>query len=359
MEQLQNIMKMLDLMVRPAFCVQDGLVAGVNREARRLLIPEGISVNDLLRDQTEEFEEFREGCLYTDLWINGHRFGASITRQNDLHIVLLEPDSDQAELNALALAAQELRGPLSNILAAADRMFPELTDAPEMEKQATQINRGLYQMLRIISNMSDAALYSQNTPPTMEIREITGLLGDLFEKAAALIAHNDIRVTFRNLPNRVFTLVNEDMLERAVYNILSNAVMFTPKGGTVEAVLIRRGSKLYLTVQDSGTGVIPDLRNNIHARYLRQPGIEDPRHGIGLGMVLIRSATAAHGGTVLIEHPENQGVRITLSLAIRLPETTNLHAPILRIDYAGERDHGLLELSDTLPAYLYKPESAN
>ena len=86
--------------------------------------------------------------------------------------------------------------------------------------------------------------------------------------------------------------------------------------------------------------------------------VEDSRYGLGLGMVLIRSTAAVHGGTVLVDHPEGSGTRITVSFAIHQGEAT-LRSPRMRIDYAGERDHGLIELSDVLPAHLYRSELIN
>ena len=69
-------------------------------------------------------------------------------------------------------------------------------------------------------------------------------------------------------------------------------------------------------------------------------------------MVLIRSAAAAHGGTVLTEFADT-GTRITLTCSLAKP-TGQLRSPALRIDYAGERDHSLVELSDILPEECYK-----
>ena len=182
---------------------------------------------------------------------------------------------------------------------------------------------------------------------------------ELFQSAGSLIRQAGVSLEFRNLPESIYTLVDPEMLERAVYNLLSNALKFTPRDGTIEAVLVRRGKKLYLTVQDSGSGVAPGIRSSIHARYQRQPGLEDSRFGIGLGMVLIRAAAAAHGGTVLMEHPEGKGARITLTLQIRQPSGGNFRSNVMKVDYAGERDHGLIELSDALPASLYKTEHIN
>ena len=99
----------------------------------------------------------------------------------------------------------------------------------------------------------------------------------------------------------------------------------------------------------------PAIRSGIHSRYLRQPGIEDGRYGIGLGMVLIRAAALAHGGTVLMEHPADSGTRITMTLEIRQTSTGYMRSPILMPDYGAERDHGLIEFSQFLPADLYDP----
>ena len=96
--------------------------------------------------------------------------------------------------------------------------------------------------------------------------------------------------------------------------------------------------------------------SNVFTRYQRQPGIEDSRFGIGLGMVLIRNAAAAHGGTVLIDQSQGSGTRVTLTIKVQQNPSNTLRSPVLRVDYAGERDHCLLELSEILPAHLYKSE---
>lgn len=359
MEQLENIAGMLDLMVRPAFCVKDGVIAAVNQGAKSRLIGINTPIRELLLTGREEYSEFTDGCLYLTLNLGGQHIGASVTKQSGFDVFVLEQDADQAELHAMALAAQELREPLASVMTVADRLFPVVSGELGTQDQVARINRGLFQMLRVISNMSDAARYQEESERILEVRDVTALLEEIFRNSAALIGQTDIQVTFRNLPHQLLTLVDEEKLERAVYNILSNAMKFTPRGGIIEASLTQRGKMLYLTVQDSGSGVDPAVRPNIHSRYLRQPGVEDGRFGIGLGMVLIRAAAAAHGGTVLMEHPAGRGAQITMTMEIRQDTAGLLRSSILKVDYAGERDHGLIELADALPAGLYKKEDIN
>ena len=74
---------------------------------------------------------------------------------------------------------------------------------------------------------------------------------------------------------------------------------------------------------------------------------------------LIRRTAAQHGGTILLEHPEDCGTRITMTLAIRQNTETIVSSPTFRLDYAGGRDRRLLEYADSLPAKLYDAKLIN
>lgn len=358
MEQIHNAMEMLDLMMQPAFCVREGTIIKVNPAAAALLIEAGAGVQPLLHTGTDEYASFDGGCLYLTLSLSGHQTGASVTRMQDFDVFCIEQEAD-AHLQALALAARELREPLSGVLAVADRVFPTAAAADtKTQEQLSHMNRSLFQILRIVNNMSDARLYTVGTDSQQEIRDISSVLQEIFSRAEQLAGHAGVTLRYTGPAESIYTLLDSQKLERMVFNILSNAIKFTPAGGTVDAVLIRRGGKLYLSIQDSGSGIDEAVKGTLFSRYLREPGLENGRTGLGLGMVLIRSTAALHGGTVLVDHPETSGTRITVSLAIRQKEPS-VRSPRMRIDYAGERDHGLIELSDVLPASLYDPEAVN
>ena len=359
MEQHQDTMAMLDLMIRPAFCVKNGVIVRVNKAAERITIETDQPVIPLLVTGHSEYAEFERGCLYLTLQLHGAEYGASVVSMDGFQVFLLEDEADQAELKAMALAAQTLREPLSSVMTMAGSLLPVVENAgdPTAADQMARLNRGLFQMLRILGNMSDADRYRIDTQPRMDTRDITALMGELFGKLAVMAGHADIDLAFENLRDSLYCLVDSEKLERAVYNIFSNAMKFTPKGGNITARLTRRENRLYLTVQDSGHGIPESQRSGVYTRFLRHPGLDDSRQGIGLGMVLIRSAATAHGGTVLIEHPKSQGLRVTMTMAIQQNRDGLVRSPGLRVDYAGEWDHSLLELSESLPASLYKEQN--
>ncbi len=361
MEEIKDQNELLDLMIQPAFSVVNGKICHINAAGSSQLLETGADIAELLDTGKEEYAALCDGTLYLNLRIGGNSCGASVRRMGDADIFVLEQDADQAELQAMALAARELRQPLSNVMTITDRLFPisGRDEDPALQEQVARINRGLYQMLRIIGNMSDAYRYSKDTGSGQQTRDVAALLEELFAGHRELIQHTQISLNFTAPKQPIYCLVDDEKLERAVSNILSNAVKFSRPGDKIDAALIRKGNLLYLTVRDSGSGIAPNLRANVYSRYLREPGIEDGRHGIGLGMVLIRSAATAHGGTVLIQQPEGTGTQITMTLQIRQSNDTLVRSPVHCIDYAGERDHKLIELSEALPICVYRKENIN
>lgn len=350
MEAKERQAGVLNLLLRPAFSVKNHIIIEANDAAKAFLLTEGTDVRRLLATGREEYEAFQSGCLYLKLFLSSRGFGATVVRSEDRDIFLLDQESDDGELQALALAAENLRNPLTSIMISAQRL---MADA-ESREQAARLNRGLHQMMRIIGNMSDAGRYAHSS--RQEQRNLTEVFREIFEKAQSAISHTGITMTCQCLSQDLIGLCDSEQLERAVLNMLSNAVKFTPAGGSIHASLTQCGKMLRLSITDTGSGIAETIRSSVFSRYLRQPGIEDSRCGLGLGMVLIRSAAANHGGTVLIDQPDGKGTRITMTIAIRTQDASTLRSPIMRIDYAGEQDHSLIELSECLPLQLYETE---
>lgn len=342
---------MLEMVDRPAFCVSNGIITQANRAAAGRFVQIGDPIQPMLNAGQEEYRNFTAGCLYLPLTISGHQYDASVTKVEELDLFSLDPDDTAQSLHPLALAARELREPLNRILSITDDLFPQLDNDPQTHEKIGQINRGLYQMLRLVNNMSAAAAPLR---PHLELRDVAAVAQELFDQASQLCAESGVRLNFTNHPTSIYALIDSSLLERGLYNMISNALKYTPAGGVIEARLTRRGSQMSFTVSDSGTGLDPAVTANVYRRYLREPALESVSQGIGLGMKLVRSAAAAHGGTVLLRQQEGGGVLVSMCLPIR-QKTDLVASRPLRVDYAGERSPALIELSDSLPNELYAP----
>lgn len=341
----------LDLLIRPGFCVKENKIIQANAAAQGLLLQPGMDVRELLLTGQEEYAAFTGGCLYVTLKLPQNGCGASVTCVDDGDIFVLEQEAD-ATLQALALAARELRDPLTSMILGADRLASAISpEDARMQEQLARMNRSLHQMLRLLGNMSDTGC---NSPSRKELVNFGRFFDEILEKAGTLVAQAGIQLTYQGLSQELYGLADPEQLERAVWNLLSNAVKFTPQGGLIQIRLTHQKKLLSLHILDSGSGIAQQILGSAFSRYLRQPGIEDSRFGLGLGLVLVRNAAANHGGTVLIRQPEGAGTQVTLTIAIRQSTDTLLRSPVMRVDYAGERDHGLIELSDCLPASAYE-----
>lgn len=342
MEQLTDGTLMLELMLRPAFRVKNHTITGLNQSAAKLFLREGVSLDAILESGREEYDAFSGGMLCLTLNISGQRFGASVVRMDEEDVFLLDQQFENEQLRVLALAARELRAPLSSAMLAAQQLTGE---------RASQITRSLYQLLRIVGNMSDASGISPAFFP--ERQNIGALFREIGEKAAVLSETSGIHICYSGLAEEAICVVDRQMMERAVLNLLANARKFTPKGGEIQMALRRSGKQFRFSVTDSGSGIPEQERATLFSRYLRDPAIEDTRHGIGLGMLLVRNTAARHGGAVLVDFPEGSGTRVTMTFTDAPVDDSRLQARQPRADYAGEQDHALIELSEFLPLSYY------
>lgn len=361
MQNTADAMDLLDLMTQPSFCVNEHKILKVNPAAAALLLAPGMEVSEILCTGEEEYAAYTGGCLHLTLTILGQSFSARVNRMQNMDVFQLEPCQDNIRLQALALAAQSLRGPLHGMMVCTDRLFPEIDTAvnPNAEALMAHINRNLFQLLRTVGNMSDAGRYLSEEPTRQEVREIGSLVDEFLGKAKSMLESSEITLEYTGLSSPVSTTVDTERLERAIYNLISNAVKFTPKGGCIQVSLSRKGSRLYFSIADNGSGISKGLEGQVFSSFERAPQIEDGRMGIGLGMVLVCAVAAQHGGTVLVDRPQETSTRVTMTLAIRTPSEPQVRSPLLRPDYAGERDHVLIELSGVLPAEYYNSQNIN
>lgn len=352
MEQRNEFNTMLQLIPQPAFRVENGVISHVNQAATAYFLQPGQPFAPMILSGKQEYEAFSAGELYVTLSLEGISVGARVSRLDDGNIVTFEQSAVSPHLQAMVLAAKTLKEPLDGILHLAGQILPVAAkESAELEIQAAQMNRRLYQMMRILNNMSDTAGYVQAESTRMETVEICSFLEEILEKTSTFIQGNSVSIAYELPSEPIFILADTEKLERSVHNLMSNAIKFATPGTTVRTQLMHKNKRLYFSVSYAHPDSVP--QGQIFNRYLRDPATpEDPKHGLGLGMAIVCSTAMLHGGAVLVDKTEN-GTRITMSLQAKSNASNEVRSPILRFDYAGEYDHCLLELADVLPPQHY------
>ena len=342
---------LLNYIDRGAFCVRDGMIVQANHAAQQRGIYPDTPVSKFLGENEPVYTAFQGGSLYLTLMIYQLPCGACVTRSNGIDIFLLDEDITTS-LQVLALSAQHLRTPLQNAFTIAEVLQQDRRHA----KTGQELSKGLHQMHRIICNMADTFRYNEMTDVCLVPSDLTAVFNEVMEKCGVLIESAGFTLEYRSLPETVIGTADATLLERSVYNLVSNAVKYATAPSVIKAELVRCSNQLRFTLTDRGCGIAPDMLGGVFSRYLRGPRIEDGRNGIGLGLALVRAAAVAHGGTVLIDQPEGAGLRVTMTLAIRQEDPSILRSPVTipTFDYTGGYDHALVELADVLSSDAYK-----
>ena len=255
-------------------------------------------------------------------------------------------DREQMQLLAelLPSVAASLRSPLDSLHLAAQGLISKTgADSPE----AAILRQSCFKMLRLVNNMSLAPILADDLPFYLTDADLTALMTHLYQQCSALAEMAGIKLSLHCTEEFLPSAIHRDYLERALWNLISNAFKFTPKGGEVTLRVEKRDKLALLSICDTGTGIAPELMETVFDRCLHSDRQDPQPHGLGLGLLIARRVAEGHGGRLLLESREGVGTTVTLALPLRRAQQEVLRQPIF--DYAGGFSPALLELSDALP----------
>lgn len=266
-------------------------------------------------------------------------------------------DYKQEELRLLTEVlpnvAQELRGAMANVYAAANRLAP-----PEAREQDALVDRNAaiftqsyYRMYRVIGNLTDASDLAETGRFALANDDIVGVVRSVCEKAEALFEAEGVTLTFQSDKAGQVIAMDAERIERLLLNLLSNALKFTPKGGSVDVRVRVTPQRVYLSVSDTGRGIAPEKLEHVFDRFLETDAMDPPPHGVGLGLAICRRIAQGHGGSIVAESEEGKGATFTVALPNERAAGATMRQP--KASYSGGFNRTLLELSDALSASAF------
>ncbi|MED5617683.1 hybrid sensor histidine kinase/response regulator [Ideonella sp. BN130291] len=202
----------------------------------------------------------------------------------------------------LAVMSHELKNPLNLIQLNAELLsrMPEARNVPAVAKAAATIRKTVLSQAQIIDDLLDLsrvntgkmALNRSSVDAAAVVRTIaTALREDAEHKGLALA----LEVT----EEPVLLDADPVRLEQVVWNLLNNALKFTPRGGRVDLTLAIEQGRVVLRVQDTGRGIAPEVLPHVFDMFKQaDPGTTRRHGGLGIGLALVRSLVLAHDGQV-------------------------------------------------------------
>ena len=211
----------------------------------------------------------------------------------------------------LATAAHELKTPLAVVKAYAQLMSRRgQGDAAALEAIDRQVNR----LSRIVQQLLDMSrLRSGSSELRRERFDLGDIADDVAQRMRALTT-DPLRVA-RDGPTPV--QADPDRISQVLFNLVENAIRFSPLGGEVEVTVRPRGADALVSVRDHGVGIPRERQERIFERFYRaHAGTPEDYGGLGLGLDVSREIVARHGGRIWFESAPGQGSTFFFSLPL-------------------------------------------
>ena len=218
----------------------------------------------------------------------------------------------------LATVSHELRTPLNAILGWSHMLRNNRLDAPTTTRAVETIERNAQAQAQLVEDILDVSRMIMgklrlNIAP-VDVAAVINAAVDSVQLAADT---KGIRLGVTLDPSARHVAGDPGRLQQVVWNLLANAIKFTPAGGSVEVQLARAGDNAELRVSDTGGGISADFLPYIFDRFRQADGSSTRRHGgLGLGLAIVRHLVELHGGTV---HVESAGQGHGATFTIQLP----------------------------------------
>ena len=219
------------------------------------------------------------------------------------------------ETEALALAAHEIKSPLSAIENTLDVMSLEgarkdplkirrwLEDVRDMKGTASQLRQ------RIDNLLEAARLESGEGPLELAEVDLEGLVRQALDSWRPRAGRCGVSLAFKATSPLPRARADGGLMRQVLDNLLSNAVKFTPRGGQVEVSLAEASvgaeRRLRLCVSDTGAGIAKGWQGRLFGKFVRVPG--SGKAGTGLGLYICKMLVEAHGGKIWVESAAGQG----------------------------------------------------
>ncbi|MEJ8826480.1 CHASE2 domain-containing protein [Variovorax humicola] len=214
---------------------------------------------------------------------------------------------------ALRFISHDIREPSAAILTILELM--RASPGTLSDEQATQrIRRHAETGLELADGFVNLAR-AEAQPFRAEILDLVSLLEQTTDDAWAHARKRNVRIVLFNTLDEALCLADRGLLVRALKNVLSNALKYSPAGMDLRCHVIERPAHWALAIQDQGPGIPAAMQSQLFQPFHRLHSESHPEVlGVGLGLLLVRTVVQRHGGTVEIDSVENAGCTVTLVL---------------------------------------------
>jgi signal transduction histidine kinase len=287
------------------------------------------SVSSRLQPIRESIGSLASGDLGTRISLSGEdELSALASDINTLARKLQAADEQRTALDRerrelTAAISHDLRTPLASLRAMVEALDDGVVDDAEgVSRYYGTMKREIDRLSRMIEDLFELAQMDAGAlrlnRASVDIREIAADVADAMQVQAK---RSDILITLECVDKVAPLSVDGARIERALANLVRNAIEHTPRGGHVDVLVAQRNGLVELSVSDDGPGIAPQDLPHVWDRFYRgeksRRRADENADGAGLGLAIVRGIVEAHGGAAAVESSTDRGATFTM----RLPAT--------------------------------------
>jgi len=223
------------------------------------------------------------------------------------------------DLDFIAFAAHELRGPITVIRGYLDTLNDELSNRLANDEQEL-FDRLIISANRLsgyINNILNAAKYDRRHLKVHLKEESVASIYDLIRDDMMMRATAQNRLLQVNLPDSLPTVAaDKSSIGEVLGNLIDNAIKYSNEGGAVMVTAQPVADKIEVAIQDNGIGMPSNVISNLFHKFYRSHRSRETVAGTGIGLYICKAIVESHGGTISVRSVEGQGSTFTFSLPI-------------------------------------------
>ncbi|MBA2673314.1 response regulator [Ramlibacter sp.] len=234
----------------------------------------------------------------------------------------------------IAVLSHELRTPLNAIMGWV-HVLKRRGATPETMRGLDAIERNVKTQARIISDILDVSrINSGKLRLDCEPVDPGELIADSLASVADEAAEKRVGIRTDVVQAQGTAWLDPARFQQIFWNLMTNAIKFSPPGGEVEVLLRREGERLDLTVRDHGVGIAPEFLGHMFDRFAQSDAPGNRAHGgLGLGLAIVKHLAELHGGSVVaMSGGLGTGTTMRVELPVQGPVAEPAHAPRARED---------------------------
>lgn len=228
---------------------------------------------------------------------------------------------DRLKSEMVRMTSHDLKNPLQAAMANVELLREDVYEIgdEEVRESITVIDKQLHRMNRIIRGILDLERIKNGTI-SLEICHPMRIINDTIEEMRHLAEDQHVQLETNISDDLPVFHCDVEQFERAIINLVENAVKFTPAGGRVCLSTYQEDDQLIFEVEDTGVGISEELQARVFDRFFRakQKGVEHIS-GSGLGLSLVKTIVENHRGKVWLESKEGVGTRFYVAVPFALP----------------------------------------